>query len=126
MSFEIGQTAGSYELVAVQDNSRTGVAYKVRNLLAGRFEILRILPKEATGNQEQVERFLREMKVHARLSHPNIVAFYNATEIEGQLVMTSEYFDGVTLEKRLESGPLPVKDAVALMSQVLSALSHAH
>src|SRR6266446_4640841 len=126
MSFEIGQTAGGYEFVAVEDNSRTGATYKVRNVLADRFEILRILPKELQQDREQVDRFLREIKVHARLAHPNIVAFYNATEIDNQLVMTYEFFDAVTLEKRLEAGRMPLKEAISCMSQVLAALELAH
>jgi serine/threonine-protein kinase len=73
-----------------------------------------------------VERFLREIKVHSRLSHPNIVAFYSAIELDNQLVMTSEFFDGITLERRLEVGPMPLEEAIACMSQVLAALSYAH
>src|SRR5215470_8907225 len=126
MAFELGEKAGPYEFVAVQEDSRTGCAYKVCNTLAERLELLRILPKELQENREEQERFLREIKVHARLSHPNIVSFYNATELDGQVVMTSEFFEGTTLENRLEAGPLPEKEAVACMSQVLAALSYAH
>jgi serine/threonine protein kinase len=126
MSFEIGQRTGVYEFVGIQDNSRNGRIYHVRNAVSDRFELLRILPKELQENQEEVDRFLREIKVHARLTHPNIVAFYSATELDNQLVMTSEFFEGVTLETRLEAGPMPVKEAIACMSQVLAALSYAH
>jgi serine/threonine protein kinase len=126
MGFEIGQKAGVYEFVGVLDNPRSGRTYKVRNAIADRFELLRILPKELQENREEVERFLREIKVHARLSHPNIVAFYSATELDNQLVMNSEFFDGITLEKRLEAGAMPIKEAIACMSQVLAALSCAH
>ena len=115
-----------YEFIAIQDNSRSGRTYHVRNAVADRFELLRILPKELQENREEVDRFLREIKVHSRLSHPNIVAFYTATELDNQLVMTSEFFEGVTLETRLEAGPIPVKEAIACMSQVLTALSYAH
>ena len=126
MSFEVGQTAGGYEFVDVQDNSRIGRAYKVRNLHAERFEVLRVLPKELQMNREDVERFLREIKVHGRLSHPNIVSFYTAMEIDGELVTTAEYFDGTPLEQRLEAGPMPLLETIMCMSQVLSALSYAH
>jgi serine/threonine-protein kinase len=126
MAFEIGQKVGPYEIIAVQENSRTGRAYKVRNTMADRFELLRILPDELQENREEQERFLREIKVHARLSHPNIVSFHTATELAGQAVMTAEFFDGTTLEKRLEAEPMQEKEAVALMSRVLSALSYAH
>src|SRR5437879_12683161 len=126
MSFDVGQAAGGYEFVEVQDNSRIGRAYKVRNLHADRFEVLRVLPKELQLNGEDVERFLREIKVHGRMSHPNIVSFYTATEIDGELVTTAEYFDGVPLEQRLLAGPTPLLETIKCMSQVLSALSYAH
>jgi serine/threonine protein kinase len=126
MAFEIGQSAGPYEFVAIEGNSRIGAVYKVRNTFADRFELLRVLPKEQTQNREDVDRFLREIKVHARLSHPNIVSFYTATEIDGQVVTTSEWFEGTTLEKRLEAGPLPLAKALSCMLQVLAALSYAH
>ena len=126
MSFEVGQTSGGYEFVAVQDNTRIGRGYKVRNVLAERLEVLRVLPKESPAVREDVDRFLREIKVHARLSHPNIVSFYTATEIGSELVMTSEFFDGITLEQRLKTGPMPLRETIVCMSQVLSALRYAH
>src|SRR5712691_1200839 len=113
MAFDIGQTAGPYEFVAFQENSRTGRAYKVRNTMADRFELLRVLPGELQENREERERFLREIKVHARLSHPNIVSFHTATELAGEAVMISEFFEGTTLEKRLEAGPVQDKEALA-------------
>ena len=126
MSFEIGQTAGVYQFVGIEDNPRSGRTYKVRNAIAARLELLRILPGEFKEDLEEEERFLREIKVHARLSHPNIVAFYTAVELENRLVMTSEFFESTTLEKRLEAGAMPVNEAVSCMSEVLSALSHAY
>src|SRR4051794_38467377 len=111
MSFEIGQSAGGYEFVAQVDNSRGDMLYKVRNVLADRFELLRVVSKESQQSQEDLDRFLREIKVHARLAHPNIITFHNAADIEGQLVMTYEFFDAITLEKRLEQGRMRVREA---------------
>jgi len=126
MGFEVGRTVAGYEIVQALENSKLGVAYKVRNVFAQRFEILKILPKGGKDNEEQTARFLREIKVHARLVHPNIVTFYNAREIEGQLVMTTEYVPGITVAERLESGPIVWQDAVKYACQALSALECAH
>ena len=126
MSFEIGTTIGGYEFLDTVSSTKTGIKYRVRNTLAQRLEILRVLPRNVADDQERVGRFLREMKVHARLVHPNIVAFYNAMELERQLVMTTELVEGPTLAERLELGPLPWRDAVNLMCQALSALAFAH
>src|SRR5437588_1897142 len=126
MGFEIGKTVAGYEVVEVLGGSKIGMAYKVRNVFAQRFEILKILPKGLQDDEEQIARFLREIKVHARLVHPNIVTFYNAREIEGQLVMTTEFVPGITVAERLELGPIAWRDALAYASEALAALEYAH
>jgi len=70
--------------------------------------------------------FSGEIKVHARLFDPNIVPFYNAREIEGHLVMITEYLAGITVAERLESGPAVWKDAVKDACRGLSAVACAH
>jgi serine/threonine protein kinase len=126
MGLEIGKTVDGYEIVEVLGSSKTGVAYKVRNVFAQRFEVLKILPKGVQDDEEQKARFLREIKVHAQLLHPNIVTFYNAREMEGQLVMTTEFVPGATLADRLEAGPIAWRDACHYAGQALSALNYAH
>jgi protein required for attachment to host cells len=126
MGFEIGKTVAGYEILEVLGGSKTGVAYKVRNVFAQRIEVLKILPKNAQDDEEQVARFLREIAVHARLVHPNIVTFYNASEVDGQLVMTTEFVPGITVAERLEAGPIAWRDAFRYASDTLSALEYAH
>ena len=126
MGFEIGKTVAGYEVVEVMGGLQMGLAYKVRNVFAQRFEILKILPKSVQDDEEQLARFLREIKVHARLVHPNIVTFHNAREVEGQLVMTTEFVPGITVSQRLEQGPITWTDAIAYARQALAALQYAH
>jgi serine/threonine-protein kinase len=126
MSFEIGKTYGNYEIIDVLNSSRDGITYKVKNKLVNRMEAMKVLPGNAYNDLEAVERFMREVRVHAGMQHSNIVLFYNAAELDGRLVMTSELAEGVTLAARLEVGPMPWKDAVSCMTQVLSALAYAH
>ena len=126
MVIKPGQLIGDYEVIDFLENSPEGVTYKVRNVLVQRLEVLRILPRTLQDDPEKVARFLRETKVHARITHPNIVGFYHATQIEGQLVMTTELVEGTTLAHRRESGPLPLEEALSYVSQVLSALTYAH
>jgi len=128
MGFRLGQTVGSYEFLEVLGASEIDVAYKVRNHLSGRLEALKVLAHHASPeDREGVERFLREIKVHARLLHPNIVTFYTAAELEGQLVMTTELVEGITLKERLKQmGLLPWCEVVSHISQILLALGYAH
>jgi len=126
MSFELGHTTGDYEFIDVLDSSKAGVTYKVRNVVAQRFEALKVLPRTWQEDQERIERFLRETKVHARLRHPNIVAFYNAGRLDSQMIMTTELVEGLTLEQVLEGGPLGISESVRYMVQALKALDYAH
>jgi serine/threonine protein kinase len=126
MPIETGQTLGDYEVIDLVESSKTGVTYKVRNTLLQRIEALRVLPKTFQDDQERVTRFMREAKLHARISHPNIVTFYHATQLDGQLVMTTELVEGTTLAQRLELGPLSSEEAVGCFSQVLCGLAQAH
>ena len=126
MKFEIGQTAGGYEFLAVLDTSESGVTYKVRNVLVRRLEALKVLPKELQEDQQRINRFLREVNIRARLSHPNIVSFYNALSLDDQLVMTTELVEGSTVAQLAKLGPFPLKDAVDYICQALSALVYAH
>jgi serine/threonine protein kinase len=126
MVMKPGQIVGDYEVIDLLESSHEGVTYKVRNVLLQRFEALRILPKTLQDDPEKVTRFLREAKVHSRIGHPNIVSFYHATQLDGQLVMTTELVEGTTLAERRETGALPLAESLSYISQVLSALAHAH
>ena len=126
MPINPGQKLGDYEIIDVLESSKVGVTYKVRNVLLQRFEALRVLPKAFQDDQDRVTRFLREAKVHARINHPNVVSFYHATQLEGQLVMTTELVEGTTLAQRLELGPLPLAEALSTFSQILAGLACTH
>ena len=126
MDFELGKTYSGYKFLDVVERSKRGVEYRVQNTLAQRQEILRSLPEGAHDDLEQTERFLREMRVRARLIHPNIVTLFNAFELECQLVMTTELVEGPILSQRLELGPIPWREAAGLLRQVLIAVGFAH
>ena len=126
MKFDVGQTIGGYEFLDLLDSSPTGVTYRVRNVLVKRLEVLKVLPKELQEDKKRVDRFLREVNIRARLTHPNIVGFYNAMPLEDQLVMTTELVEGPTLEDVIGRGPIPLKESVDYVCQALSALVYAH
>jgi len=126
MTFTSAQTVGKYEFLGIIDKPKAGVTYKVRNLATGEFEVLRALPGSSHADHDAQERFLREIRVHTRLSHPNVVAFHDAQVLDGQLVMTSEFVEGQTLAERCRATPLPLPEAIHAISQVLSGLEEAH
>ena len=126
MEFQVGDTYSGYHFLDVLKRSKNGIEFRVRNTLVGGVEGLRSLPESAQNDREQSERFLREMRVHAGLVHPNIVTLFNAIELENHLIITTELVEGPTVAEKLLLGPLPWLKAVALTRQVLSALAYAH
>ena len=123
---ESSQTAGNYEYLGILDKPKAGVTYKVRNRTTGEFEAMRALPGALHSDPESLERFRREIRVHTRLSHPNIVAFHDALEIDGTLVMTMEFVEGNTLAELCRRGALPPEQAIRVACDVLSGLAEAH
>ena len=87
----------NYKCLGVIDKPKTGLTNKVRKLATGEIESLRALPGATSRDPELAERLLREIRVQARLSHPNILEFHDAFEIDGRLVMTTEFVDAPTL-----------------------------
>ena len=83
MEFELGQTYSGYKFLDVVRRSRSAVQYRVQNTLAQRVESLRTLTAAALDDPDAAERFLREVRIRARLSHPHIITFYTAVPIEG-------------------------------------------
>ncbi|MCU1237645.1 MAG: serine/threonine protein kinase, partial [Candidatus Solibacter sp.] len=126
MEFELGRTYSGYKFLDVVRRSRSLVQYRVQNTIAQRLENLQTLPAAAIDDQEASERFLREVRIRARLQHPHVVSFYTALPVEGRMVMTTELYDGLPLAERLQLGPLPWREAVRVATQVLEVLTCLH
>src|SRR5260370_12424103 len=97
MTISPSRSADTYEFLGIIDKPKTGVTYKVRNRTTGELETLRTLPGASAGDPETRDRFLREIRVHTRLAHPNIAAFHDAFELDAPLVMTAQSIQRSTL-----------------------------
>jgi tetratricopeptide (TPR) repeat protein/tRNA A-37 threonylcarbamoyl transferase component Bud32 len=93
-----------------------------RELGAGAVKILR--PELATATA--AERFLREARILAKLSHPNVVPVHSAGEVDGLFYYVMDRIEGETVAERLERGPLSEEEAVRLGADLLRALEAAH
>src|SRR5437588_498174 len=101
--------------------------YRAHDRLLERHVALKILHAQYTGDDEFVERFKREARSVAQLSHPNIVTVIDRGEDEGRQFIVFEYVDGENLKELLDrSGPLPVRRALELAIQVARGLAFAH
>src|SRR2546421_1553087 len=93
----------------------------------GRRVAIKILNDRHAGDDQFVERFRREAKNAASLSHPNIVSIYDRGEAEGTYYIAMEYLDGRSLKELIVSrGPAPVNIAIDYAQQILAALRFAH
>lgn len=126
MELQIGSTVGDYQVVSVLGAGGMGQVYKVRNVISDRFEAMKVLLPDLAHAPELADRFMREIKVHASLEHPNIAGLRTALRVENQLLMVMELVEGVTLQQKLQQGPLAPATAADYMMQVLAALDYAH
>src|SRR5436309_1396389 len=122
---------GGYEILTPLGSGSFGDVFRARQLSTGQdvaIKILRRRPDAAPGVRDEVERFRREMRLCARLSHPNIVRLIDSGETaRGMLYAVFEYVPGETLRHLLDQeGKLSLPESVHLMTQVLDALSAAH
>src|SRR5258705_252838 len=83
-------------------------------------------PLVLAADVDRLRRFHAEARAASSLNHPNILVIHDFGEIDGRPFMVSELVEGQTLRQRLEQGPLPVREAVDLATQVASALAAAH
>src|SRR5262245_13395628 len=104
-----------------------GVVYRAEDTRLGRTVALKFLPPTLPPNPHAKARFLDEARAASALDHPNICTIYEVGEtVEGQLYLAMAYYEGETLERRLERGPLPVAEALHIALEVARGLAHAH
>jgi formylglycine-generating enzyme required for sulfatase activity/serine/threonine protein kinase len=104
-----------------------GQVFRARHQKMDRVVALKILSKRNTSSPDAIERFQREAKAAARLTHPNIVTAHDADEAGGTHFLVMEYVEGTDLSLLVKSqGPLPVAQAVSCILQAARGLQHAH
>ncbi|HZE19244.1 MAG TPA: protein kinase, partial [Candidatus Angelobacter sp.] len=100
--------------------------YRARDTRLNRDVAIKALPAEFARDPDRVARFRREAQTLAGLNHPNIAAIYGLEEADQTLHLVLELVEGETLVTRLQRGPLPPREALALGIQIASAVEAAH
>jgi serine/threonine protein kinase len=124
-----GQTVGGgrYRLERPLGHGGMATVYLGRDSELDRLVAVKVLAESLAGDEAFRRRFLREARLAARLSHPNVVGVYDAGEEAGGPYIVMEYVEGRTLAELLgERGRLPTDEAVALGLQACHGLEHAH
>jgi serine/threonine protein kinase len=119
--------ADRYEIQELLGSGGMSSVYRAHDKLLERPVALKVLHEHLSGDPEYVERFRREARAIAKVSHPNIVTVIDRGEFEESQFIVFEHVPGETLKDIVErEGPLPVEDALAIAHQVARALAYAH
>ena len=119
--------ADRYELEELVDHGGMSTVYRGYDRLLERNVALKVLHPHFGDDPEYVERFRREARAVAQLSHPHIVTVIDRGASDGNQFIVFEFVEGENLKQLLDrSGPLPVGRAVELGIQIADALAFAH
>src|SRR6266550_460554 len=118
---------GRYRILRKLGTGGMANVYLAEDEVLGRRVAIKILNDRHAGDDQFVERFRREAKNAASLSHPNIVSIYDRGEAEGTYYIAMEYLDGRSLKELIVArGPAPVNVAIDYARQILGAIRFAH
>ncbi len=121
------QLNGRYRLEALIGSGGMSTVYRATDTVLERHVAVKLMHREFAEESDQLERFRREARAVAQLSHPHIVNVIDAGEDAGHPYIVFEYVDGETLKERIRRlGRLPVDQAVAYAIEVARALGAAH
>lgn len=125
MRFLTNQAVGDYVVKDLVSQS-PGQMYVVEHTITRRREAMKVVAGDDRCSVAHADRFFREIRVQASLTHPNIARVHNAFWVNDDLVLICELMDGELLANVLERGPIPPAQGVDIACQILSALSYAH
>ena len=119
--------AGKYSLQRELGRGGMGIVYLARDVQLDRDVAIKVLPTHLARDASARERFLREARMAAGLSHPHIVPIHQVGEAGGFVFFVMSFVEGETLGERLRArGPLPPHDAARVLREVSWALAYAH
>ncbi|MEM7234162.1 MAG: serine/threonine-protein kinase [Planctomycetota bacterium] len=123
---EFPRDFGSYRLLGALGSGGMGSVFEAEHVTTKRRVALKVLGREL-DSPEARQRFLREGRLAAGVSHPNSLYVFGTEEIAGRPAITMEIASGGTLDDRVKQrGPLPVAEAVDAMLDVISGLEAAY
>lgn len=124
---QLPEKLGDYQIIDRIGGGGMGTVYKALHVRMGRVVALKVLRPEIQQNPMLIQRFNREVRAAARLTHPNIVVALDAREQDGLHFLITEFVTGLDLEQTVRSrGPLSVSAAVDCILQAARGLDYAH
>jgi serine/threonine protein kinase/N-acetylneuraminic acid mutarotase len=122
-----GLVLGPYRVLDKLGEGAMGQVFKARHVGMDRLVALKVIPRAVVANPVAVERFRREVRAVAKLSHSNIVTAFDVGQSGDTHYLAMEYLDGIDLARLVQqSGPLPILNACQYVRQAAVGLQHAH
>src|SRR6185369_10473973 len=123
---ELAQRFPQLEILELLGKGGMGAVYKARQRGLDRLVAVKVLPPEIGHDPAFAERFTREARALARLSHNHIVSVFDFGQSDGLFYIVMEYVDGVNLRQTIQTGKLTPAEALAIVPQICEALQFAH
>ncbi|WNF24435.1 Stk1 family PASTA domain-containing Ser/Thr kinase [Mesobacillus jeotgali] len=119
--------SGRYKIKDMIGGGGMANVYLAHDMILDRDVAVKMLRLDFANDDEFIRRFHREAQSATSLAHPNIVSIYDVGEEDGLYYIVMEYVDGQTLKQYIQQhAPVPVEEALDIMKQLTSAISHAH
>src|SRR5215475_1155799 len=126
MTLTVGVKLGPYQVQSAIGAGGMGEVYGARDARLDRLVAIKVLPGYVASDPDLKQRFEREAKTLAALSHPHICPVFDVGSQNGIDFLVMEYLEGQTLAERLEKGALPLDQALRYALQIADALDKAH
>ena len=126
MALAPGAKLGPYEIVGPVGAGGMGEVYRARDARLNRTVAIKVLPSNVTNDPVALQRFQREARAVAALSHPHVCPVHDVGRQDGIDFLVLEFLDGETLAHRLSRGKLPLEQALQYATQIASGLAAAH
>jgi serine/threonine protein kinase len=123
---EVQRLFPSLEILSFLGKGGMGAVYKARQPALDRIVALKLLPSRQGGDPSFKDRFTREARALAKLSHPSIVAVHEFGEVQNHRYFIMEYVDGVNLRQLQKTKRLSPREALQIIPQICDALQYAH
>jgi Tol biopolymer transport system component len=120
------RTLSHYRILAPMAVGGMGIVYKATDTRLERTVALKFLPPFLKDDSASRERFLREAQAIASIDHQNVCPVYEIDEAEGLIFIAMAYLEGVTLDRRMKNGPVPLARAIDIALQTARGLQAAH
>jgi serine/threonine protein kinase len=116
-----------YKVLEKLGGGGMGVVYKAEDTRLHRTVALKFLPPSFSFDEEAKLRFIREAQAASSLQHNNICNIHDVDETEDERIfICMDFYDGETLKKKIERGPLEIDEAVNIVTQIAEGLRQAH